>query len=487
MVNRSATVPGPPPPWPDRSDGWGSASDAGPCRPGGQCHAPRDGRRRSRPRRGRSTPLSSVPDHLVVDLVYHPAVTPWLEAARSRGARTANGVGMLVHQAALQLAAWTGHDAAGGGHVAGRHGPSSRPGDSLRPVAVDVTVGRVALASEHLGDLRPCHRPQPVAADRRPFRRGPAGGLGPAGPHRGGDDLLGHQGKAVPGRRGPSLLPQAPSGLRGHRRRGHGGLGPVRLPPARAGEHHPLRGHTVRPAGRSVAHRVTGPGVGAVVLTRTAPAATVRVRHLGVGGRHRHLLRATTGGARVPRPGPYGAHVGHSHRAGHQTARPRNRHRHGRHPDGHAGRGRHARPLPAAAHGRCGRAGAGRPQPRAAPALPDRTPHQLHLAQRRQPGRHLQRDPGQRGHRRRRHLRPGSLPRGADQSGLRARAADRLHLLGGRGAARSGRCRNAAPGLRGVGLAGPAHRSAGQGQLRAPSLCRRSSPSWSSRCSRTWG
>jgi len=47
---------------------------------------------------------------LVVDLVYHPATTPWLAAARARGADTANGLGMLVHQAALQLEAWTGVD-----------------------------------------------------------------------------------------------------------------------------------------------------------------------------------------------------------------------------------------------------------------------------------------------------------------------------------------------------------------------------------------
>jgi shikimate dehydrogenase len=46
----------------------------------------------------------------VVDLVYHPAETPWLEAARSRGAYVANGLGMLVHQAALQLALWTDTD-----------------------------------------------------------------------------------------------------------------------------------------------------------------------------------------------------------------------------------------------------------------------------------------------------------------------------------------------------------------------------------------
>jgi shikimate dehydrogenase len=45
---------------------------------------------------------------VVVDLVYHPLVTPWMEAAGRRGARVVNGLGMLVHQAALQLAAWTG-------------------------------------------------------------------------------------------------------------------------------------------------------------------------------------------------------------------------------------------------------------------------------------------------------------------------------------------------------------------------------------------
>ena len=44
----------------------------------------------------------------VVDLVYHPSETPWMAAARSRGATVDNGLGMLVHQAALQLAAWTG-------------------------------------------------------------------------------------------------------------------------------------------------------------------------------------------------------------------------------------------------------------------------------------------------------------------------------------------------------------------------------------------
>jgi shikimate dehydrogenase len=50
------------------------------------------------------------PDQLVVDLVYAPAVTPLLEAARRRGATTVNGLGMLIHQAALQFRLWTGEE-----------------------------------------------------------------------------------------------------------------------------------------------------------------------------------------------------------------------------------------------------------------------------------------------------------------------------------------------------------------------------------------
>jgi shikimate dehydrogenase len=46
----------------------------------------------------------------VIDLVYHPAMTTWLQAAQDRGATVANGRGMLVHQAALQLGVWTGLD-----------------------------------------------------------------------------------------------------------------------------------------------------------------------------------------------------------------------------------------------------------------------------------------------------------------------------------------------------------------------------------------
>jgi shikimate dehydrogenase len=47
---------------------------------------------------------------VVIDLVYHPAVTPLLAAARERGLRTVNGLGMLIHQAAHAFRLWTGED-----------------------------------------------------------------------------------------------------------------------------------------------------------------------------------------------------------------------------------------------------------------------------------------------------------------------------------------------------------------------------------------
>jgi shikimate dehydrogenase len=50
-------------------------------------------------------------DHVVVDLVYEPRETPLLVAARARGARTIGGLGMLVHQAALQVEIWSGRSA----------------------------------------------------------------------------------------------------------------------------------------------------------------------------------------------------------------------------------------------------------------------------------------------------------------------------------------------------------------------------------------
>jgi shikimate dehydrogenase len=51
------------------------------------------------------------PGQVVVDLVYHPLVTPLVAAARQRGAVAVNGVGMLLHQAAIAFRLWTGEDA----------------------------------------------------------------------------------------------------------------------------------------------------------------------------------------------------------------------------------------------------------------------------------------------------------------------------------------------------------------------------------------
>jgi shikimate dehydrogenase len=50
------------------------------------------------------------PGQLVVDLVYHPAVTPLVDVARDQGAAVANGLGMLIHQAAHAFRLWTGED-----------------------------------------------------------------------------------------------------------------------------------------------------------------------------------------------------------------------------------------------------------------------------------------------------------------------------------------------------------------------------------------
>lgn len=45
---------------------------------------------------------------LVLDTVYHPIETPLLAAARARSVPNANGLGMLVHQAAIAFEAFTG-------------------------------------------------------------------------------------------------------------------------------------------------------------------------------------------------------------------------------------------------------------------------------------------------------------------------------------------------------------------------------------------
>lgn len=47
---------------------------------------------------------------VLVDLIYHPAVTPLIAAARSQGVQTVNGMGMLIHQAAHAFRHWTSEE-----------------------------------------------------------------------------------------------------------------------------------------------------------------------------------------------------------------------------------------------------------------------------------------------------------------------------------------------------------------------------------------
>lgn len=46
----------------------------------------------------------------VYDMIYRPATTPLLQAARAAGCRTANGLGMLLYQGAAALQLWTGQN-----------------------------------------------------------------------------------------------------------------------------------------------------------------------------------------------------------------------------------------------------------------------------------------------------------------------------------------------------------------------------------------
>jgi shikimate dehydrogenase len=55
--------------------------------------------------------IARLPKHAIVaDLVYVPVLTPLLLAANSRGLRTADGLGMLLHQAVRGFALWFGKE-----------------------------------------------------------------------------------------------------------------------------------------------------------------------------------------------------------------------------------------------------------------------------------------------------------------------------------------------------------------------------------------
>ena len=67
------------------------------------------------------------PHQVVVDIVYEPRTTPLLTAAAERGATTVNGLGMLVHQAAISFELWTGVDAPVEVMLRASTEPSARP------------------------------------------------------------------------------------------------------------------------------------------------------------------------------------------------------------------------------------------------------------------------------------------------------------------------------------------------------------------------
>jgi shikimate dehydrogenase len=56
-------------------------------------------------------PSCYSPEGVAIELVYNPPETDFMRAARWAGARVENGLGMLVHQAALSFELWTGRPA----------------------------------------------------------------------------------------------------------------------------------------------------------------------------------------------------------------------------------------------------------------------------------------------------------------------------------------------------------------------------------------
>lgn len=56
-------------------------------------------------------PVASLaPGTVAYDIVYRREPTPWLRAAAAQGARTVDGLGMLLHQGAAAFVQWTGVD-----------------------------------------------------------------------------------------------------------------------------------------------------------------------------------------------------------------------------------------------------------------------------------------------------------------------------------------------------------------------------------------
>ncbi len=71
---------------------------------------PRVGKTHVAPR-GRVSQKASCGSMLFMDLIYNPAMTPFLKDAKKKGHRTLNGLGMLLYQGARALEHWTGRKA----------------------------------------------------------------------------------------------------------------------------------------------------------------------------------------------------------------------------------------------------------------------------------------------------------------------------------------------------------------------------------------
>jgi shikimate dehydrogenase len=55
--------------------------------------------------------ITKIPDSAaVMDLVYRRGATPWVNAARDRGMRAADGLPMLIEQGALSFKKWFGRE-----------------------------------------------------------------------------------------------------------------------------------------------------------------------------------------------------------------------------------------------------------------------------------------------------------------------------------------------------------------------------------------
>jgi shikimate dehydrogenase len=91
-------------PWSERSDAAGAATLVVNATPLGMAGSPRANEL--------PLPVTALrPDQVFADLVYHPRETPLLLAARDAGVAVVDGLGMLVHQAALQIERWSGFPA----------------------------------------------------------------------------------------------------------------------------------------------------------------------------------------------------------------------------------------------------------------------------------------------------------------------------------------------------------------------------------------